>query len=271
MSSAVLKRTFALTVMVLLPLLIGCAGLLRSVGSGSAGQLEDAHVLARQGKYDDAHTLCLKIAEAQPGTDAAEEALYTAALLSVSSRNPDRDYVRADREFDALLHQFPTGRHIDDASAWLLALEAINQARVNSLVEQIEALTKKLADADAARQLAEAAHEVLRSEFAAVSGERDELIAEQEELGAGIAVLQDRITALLSEKDSALREKTALARERDGLVEDKAKSEKTIEALATDKRILLSAKALLEKRIAELSRIDVKMEKKRKTVKQNGG
>lgn len=222
-------------------------------GGATARQLQEAERLFRDGKYAEARAAWQKVAGEHPGSSAGERAAYLAARALVEPKNPAKDYRQAAKEFESLLRAYPAGAHAAEAAAWLGAVEALEQSRVNDLLGQVDTLTKKLEQAAAERARKDAERDGLARERDALTGERDDL--------------RKRIDALLQEKEDLLTERTALLRERDGLAKDKVALEKKVETLTREKERLSAAKAKLEQRLRDVTDVDIKMEKKRKKVR----
>lgn len=232
----------------------GCALLTPAGPEGSvAGPFAEAERRAGLGNYQEAREEYLRIAAAEPGSPVAEEAMFRSARLLVSSGNPAKSYSRASREFEIFLHEYPSGRFADDAAAWLAALQAVQQSKVETLLEEVAVLARRIDEADAARGQVQADRD------AAVHA-RDALIAEREGLKA-------KLERALREKSELNEEKEKLLRDRNSLEKDKKALEKKVAGLRKDKERLMAAKAVVEKRLLDLTAIDVNMEKKRKKTK----
>ena len=184
-------------------------------------------LLLEQGKFSEAREAYRRIADAGKDPSVREEAVYRAARVLVSSRNPSRDYALASRELETYLRQYPSGAFAEEASAWRAAIETVaaGQSRADALREQVDDLSK-------------------RSE-----------------------ALTDELQKRQAERDAALREQNALLNERDRLTRDKTSLEKKIAALAKEKERLSAAKARLEQRLRDVTAVDVKMERERKKMK----
>lgn len=241
-------------IVVLLLLAPGCASLMQGLpGGAQARQAREAERLFQQGNYSEARKAWQQVAREHPSPAVREQAAYQAAFILVQPGNPSKSYQEAAQEFGAFLRKYPSGKYAGDAAAWLAALETPEQSRVNTLIEQVDVLTKKLDQAAANARKTE-------SERDSAARERDALMGERE-------ALKKQIDGLVDEKDGLIREKAALARERDGLLRDKAALEKQVAALTKEKERLLAAKAKLEQRLRDLTEVDINMEKKRKKVK----
>lgn len=243
-----------LLIVILLLLTPGCASLMQNLPAGAqARKVQEAERLFRQGNYAEARRAWQQVAGEHPSPAVREQAAYRAARVLVHPGNPSKNYREAAQEFGAFLQKYPSGTYAGDAAAWLAALETLDESRVTGLIEQVDALTKKLGQATANARKAEAERDAAAKERDALAGERDEL--------------KNQIDGLVNEKDGLLREKAELVRERDGLIKNKAALEKQVEALTKEKERLLAAKAKLEQRLRDVTEVDIKMEKKRKTVK----
>ncbi len=232
----------------------GCAALMEGLPSGSGSpKTQNADRLLAEGDFAGAREVLLKIARERKGSETGERAAYRAALALVDPKNPARNYRNAANEFEALLRDYPSGKHAGEAAAWISATEIIEQTRVNELLVQVDVLTKRMEETSAELQKTGASRDTAMRE-------RDALIAEKSELWK-------RIDALILEKSALTTEKNALAQERDGLARDKAALEKRAETLAKEKERLVAAKAKLEQRLRDLTAVDINMEKKRKKVK----
>ena len=226
----------------------------KTVGRQGAGlSLNDADRLVREGKYQQAHDEYQRIAGGAAGSPAGEEALYRSARVLLDARNPAKNYAAAVTELERYLLHYPSGRYAKDAADLIAALDFSQQARVHALLENVRALEKKL-DA-AANERREAAAERDR-----MLQERSALLAERDALGA-------RLDALVAEQGELLKKRSALLQERDALVKDNKALKKKVEALKKENERLLAAKGKLDKRLSDITAIDVKMEKERKKMK----
>ncbi len=213
----------------------------------------EAERLVGQGNSQEAREEYQRIAAAETGSPIAEEAMFRSARLLVSSRNPAKSYARASREFEVFLHQYPSGRFADDAAAWLAVLQAGQQSEVETLREEVAALAGRNDKADAALRQVQAERD------AAVRA-RDALIAEREALTA-------KLERTRQEQRELIEKEKTLLRDRNSLEKDKQALEKKVAGLTKDKGRLMAAKAVLEKRLLDITAIDVNMEKRRKKTK----
>jgi len=208
--------------------------------------LNDAERLVREGKYQQAHDEYQRIAGGAAGSPAGEEALYRSARVLLDARNPSKNYAAAVTELERYLLQYPSGRYAGDAADLIAALDFSQQARVHALLENVKALEKKL-DA-AANERREAA------------ADRDRTLRERDALAA-------RLAALVAERDELLKRQSALLQERNALMKDNKILRTKVETLRKENQRLLAAKGKLDKRLRDITAIDVKMEKERKKMK----
>jgi len=219
----------------------------RTDGRRDAGwPLNDAERLVREGKYQQAHDEYQRIAGGAAGSPAGEEALYRSARVLLDARNPSKNYAAAVTELERYLLQYPSGRYAGDAADLIAALDFSQQARVHALLENVKALEKKL-DA-AANERREAA------------ADRDRTLRERDALAA-------RLAALVAERDELLKRQSALLQERNALMKDNKILRTKVETLRKENQRLLAAKGKLDKRLRDITAIDVKMEKERKKMK----
>jgi len=219
----------------------------RTDGRRDAGwPLNDAERLVREGKYQQAHDEYQRIAGGAAGSPAGEEALYRSARVLLDARNPSKNYAAAVTELERYLLQYPSGRYAGDAADLIAALDFSQQARVHALLENVKALEKKL-DA-AANERREAA------------ADRDRTLRERDALAA-------RLAALVAERDELLKRQSALLQERNALMKDNKILRTKVEALRKENQRLLVEKGKLDKRLRDITAIDVKMEKERKKMK----
>lgn len=232
----------------------GCAVLTGGLPSGTGSRkTQDADRLLTEGNFAEARAVWQRIARERKGSEAGERAAYRAALALVHPKNPARNYRNAANEFETLLRDYPSGKYAGEAAAWISATEIIEQTRVNELLVQVDALTKRMGEISAELQKTGAARDTAMRE-------RDALTAEKNDLWK-------RIDGLILEKSALTTEKTTLAQERDGLAKDMATLEKRAEVLTKEKERLAAAKAKLEQRLRDLTEVDINMEKKRKKVR----
>ena len=219
----------------------------RTDGRRDAGwPLNDAERLVREGKYQQAHDEYQRIAGGAAGSPAGEEALYRSARVLLDARNPSKNYAAAVTELERYLLQYPSGRYAGDAADLIAALDFSQQARVHALLENVKALEKKL-DA-AANERREAA------------ADRDRTLRERDALAA-------RLAALVAERDELLKRQSALLQERNALMKDNKILRTKVETLRKENQRLLVEKGKLDKRLRDITAIDVKMEKERKKMK----
>lgn len=248
------ERVRTLLVALILMLPAGCTSLVRHLpGASAPTQAAEADRLFREGDYTSARTVWQQLAKEYPRSDTGERSAYLAARVLIFPKNPSRDYRQAAREFEAYQITYPSGAYSDEAAAWIAAADALEQSRVAGLLGQVDDLTKRL-------EIAETERSRIEAERKGLAAERDTLERERNEL-------RKKIDALLQEKESLLKERTAILRERDTLATDKVSLEKTIESLSRERERLLATKAKLEQRLRDVTEVDIKMEKKRRTVK----
>ncbi len=235
-----MKSIFA-ALMILM--LTGCAPLMQHLPIGeTARTYRDANNSHEQGRYREAHDTYRALAESHPESGLAEQARFNAALILLYHKNPDKDYSRAEREFAEFLTRYPESRLADEAASWLDLLKNFNQNRTNQLLQEIDALKKRLKDTQQRQQEAQA------------------LVIEKSNLAK-------RIDDLLDDKDDLLKEKATLLKEREQLERDKGALGEKVAALAKERENLRLAKEKLEKNLRALTIVDVKMEKKRRKIK----
>ena len=219
----------------------------RTDGRRDAGwPLNDAERLVREGKYQQAHDEYQRIAGGAAGSPAGEEALYRSARVLLDARNPSKNYAAAVTELERYLLQYPSGRYAGDAADLIAAMDFSQQARVHALLENVKALEKKLDAAANERREAAAA--------------RDRTLRERDALAA-------RLAALVAERDELLKRQSALLQERNALMKDNKILRTKVETLRKENQRLLAAKGKLDKRLRDITAIDVKMEKERKKMK----
>ena len=88
-----------------------------------------ADELARSRDARAARTLYRRVIRENPGTPAAENALYGLGLLYVDPDGRLRDYGAAQNAFGRLLAQYPESVHAFEARAWLAALGELTHAQ----------------------------------------------------------------------------------------------------------------------------------------------
>jgi TolA-binding protein len=88
-----------------------------------------ADELARDHDARAARTIYRRVIRENPGTPAAENALYGLGLLYVDPDGRLRDYIAAQNAFGRLLAQYPESVHAFEARAWLAALGEITRAQ----------------------------------------------------------------------------------------------------------------------------------------------
>ena len=213
-----------------------------------------AHVLFERGSYEDAHDAYRYLAETYPASPMTEEAEFKAAYILVYYKNPDRDYDRAQREFSEFLQRYPSSTLSGQAQSWIAVLKSFDQGKTHEFMVEVESLSKKNSDLWREIENRQAAENELAKE-------RDSLRMEKEDLSK-------KADDLLKEKERLLGEKAVVISERDGLEQDKIALQKKVAALTGEKDALIKAKKKLEKSLHDLTMVDVKMEKKRKRIKE---
>ena len=229
-------------------------------GQGTGRSVNVAGRLVHEGKYQQGYEEYQRIARTAAGTPEGEEALYRAARVLLASRNPSKNYAAAVVELETYLLRYPAGKYADEAADLVAALDYSQKARVHALLENIDALEKKLEAAADARRQTEADRERTLKERDALLAERDALRAERDALGA-------RLDAVVAERNELIKKQSALLRERGALMTDNGALKRKVEALKKDNEKLLAAKVKLEKNLRDMTAIDVKMEKERKKTK----
>lgn len=233
----------------------GCAALVQTPRTEAqpVTPFAEAERLAEQRNYEGARRVYQRLAGAEAGSSVAEEALYRSARVLLVSENPAKNYILAARELEALLQLYPSGRFARDAADWLAALNAIPETKVKALLEQIDEYEKKAIASGNELRKAEAGRDKAITDNDALAAERDEL--------------KGRIDSLVRERDQLLLNASALRQEQSGLVKDKGTLAKKVEVLMKEKEKLLAAKAKLEKRLRDITEVDIKMERERKKMK----
>jgi FtsZ-binding cell division protein ZapB len=237
----------------------GCAALTeRFPITEEAKKYQAAKASFDQGKYQAAHDAYRAIAESRSAW--AEEAKFHAAYTLVYYKNPAKDYVGAEREFEEFQVKYPASEFAGEAQSWLAALGMLGQSKTGELLKETAALTakseaasKELREAQTAREALAKEKDALLAEKAGLTGRVDSLVREQETLNKKIAALAMDIELL--NKDKA------------ALNKDKAGLEKRLDALQKEKSALIEAKKKLEKKLRDITMVDVKMEKQRKKIK----
>ena len=233
-------------------LIAGCASI--SHRPAEIQTYDYAHVLFERGSYEDAHDAYIYLAETYPKSHLTEEAEFKAAYILVYYKNPDRDYDRAQREFSDFLQRYPSSTLSGQAQSWIAVLKSFDQAKTHEFMVEVESLSKKNSDLWREIENRQAAENELAKE-------RDSLLVEKEDLSK-------KADDLLKEKERLLGEKAVVISERDGLEQDKIALQKKVAALTGEKDALIKAKKKLEKSLHDLTMVDVKMEKKRKRIKE---
>ncbi len=230
-------------------MLAGCASFMQNLSGGEdAKKFQEANKSYEQGRYKEAYKEYRTLADSSTDSRLAEQSKFKAAYILVDRRNPHKDYALSSREFEEFLIRYPRSPLAGEAGSWLDILNQFESSRTNELLEQVDDLTKR-AD-ELTKELRQA-----RSETDAVTKERDSLLMERSRL-------VKKVDDLLNDKDSLLKEKASFMREQEGLT-------KKIEMLNMDKDALMVAKQKLEKSLHDLTMVDVKTEKKRKTIKKD--
>jgi TolA-binding protein len=89
----------------------------------------EADELARNHDARAARKLYRRVVRENPGSPAAENALYGLGLLYVDPDGRLRDYAAAQNAFARLLAQYPESVHAVEARAWLAALGELARAQ----------------------------------------------------------------------------------------------------------------------------------------------
>jgi FtsZ-binding cell division protein ZapB len=244
-----------LSVIVLLLVSSGCfVPQPRTVARQGAGlTLNDADRMSREGKYQQAHVVYQRVAREAAGTPVGEEALYRSARVLLDARNPSKNYAAAVMELERYVLHYPSGRYADDAADLIAALDFSQQARVHALLEEVRALEKKL--------------DVAANERREAAVDRDRMLRERSALLAERDALGTRLAALSSERDDLLKKRSELLQERNDLVKDNKALKTRVDALRKENERLRAEKGKLDKRLRDITAIDVKMEKERKKTK----
>ena len=247
-----MKRFLAAAALILFA---GCAILAPqpSVFDENEKRFQNAANFMEHAKFREARELYLSLASSQPAVPHTEEATYKAAYILIRHKNPDKDYARAAREFEAFLIRFPASALAESARTWVSMLQNFEESAANKFIQEAGALAKKLEEAQVRR------YESEEQRNAAIK-ERDSLLSER-------TGLTKRLDALLIDKDNLLREMNVLVSAKDTLIKEKAILEKRADVLTREKESLIQTKTKLEQDLHDLKMLDVKMEKKRKKVK----
>ncbi len=229
-------------------MLPGCASLMQNLSGGEdAKKFQEANTSYEQGKFKEAYKEYRTLAESSTDSRLAEQSKFKAAYILVDRRNPNKDYALSSREFEEFLIRYPRSPLAGEAGSWLDILKQFESSRTNELLHQVDDLTKR------ADELSKDLRQT-REETDVATKERDALLMERSRL-------MKKVDDLLNDKDSLLKEKASFIREQEGLT-------KKIEMLNMDKDALMVAKQKLEKSLHDLTMVDVKTEKKRKTIKK---
>jgi len=239
-----------LTPLLLVLTLAGCASLMQNQSGGeSAGKFQDAKTAYEQGKFKEAYNEYRALAESTTDPGLAEQSKFNAAYILVDHKNPDKNYVRASREFEEFLIRYPRSARADEAGSWVEILKQFERSRTNELLHQVDDLTKRVDD--------------LTRDLRGIQAENEELNKERSTLLIERSRLTKKVDDLLNDKDDLLKDKATLIKEREGLT-------KKIDVLNRDRDALVLAKEKLEKSLQDLTMVDVKMEKQRKKITKEG-
>lgn len=123
--------------------MFGCAAM--GITTGPAKDLDEAALLARENKFQEAAAVYQKIQMQSPQTPGAAEAEYEAALLHASPDNPQKDYAQATRLLENFLKQHPNNRRVHDARVWISLLKNIQDLKkenehLSTNIEQLKQL-----------------------------------------------------------------------------------------------------------------------------------
>jgi len=184
----------------------------------------------------------------------AEESKFSAAYVLVYYRNPQKNYITAEQEFEEFLSRYPKGAHADEAATWLDILKMFHQTKAGELAREIAALTVRF--------------ESVTKELQKTQAERDSLRNEGDTLFSESQALLQKVDELLNEKEALIRKNTELSKDKEGLSRDKTMLTKKIDGLNREKTKLLEAKMALEKSLRDLSMVDGTVENQRKKMKQ---
>lgn len=237
--------------------LAACAPPLRGGALVDDRAFRGAEAALAAGGFREAHAAFLSIAD-NPAVDSrtAEQARFRAAAALIHHKNPERDYALAARELEAFTGRYPESDRFDEAAALVELIRQLDRTRTEELLGEVAALSAQVGALS--KDLRHA-----RRDFEEASQERDRLAAEK-------PALLVRLEGLLADKSALISEKTSLLRERDGLARDKTALAAQVDNLTRERDRLTAAKLRLEKSLRELMALDVKMERKRKNVKEEG-
>lgn len=121
----------------------GCATM--GAPTGSAKDLDDAALLAREKKYQEAAEVYKKIQMESPQTPFADEAVFETALLPAFPDNPRKDYAQAIRLLENFIKQHPDNRRAQEARGWVALLKMMQDLkkeneRLKMNIEQLKQL-----------------------------------------------------------------------------------------------------------------------------------
>jgi TolA-binding protein len=112
--------------------------------TGPESEYQDALNRVKEKKYQEALSICRKIASDSPQSPVAADAFYETAYLLVFYDNPQKDYNQALSGFDEFLKRYPDHAKAEDARNWRGVLKTILDARKENehLIKNIEQLKK---------------------------------------------------------------------------------------------------------------------------------
>jgi len=237
-----------------LVLLSGCTVLMPATQAADEANLfKEAESSFSQERYRESYERYHTLAQTHPNSPTAEQAAFQAAFVLIYHKNPEKNYKQAILEFEAFQAAYPRSMLANEAATWHEILIACDRSKTDELQAALDALGRKSVVTEKELQLA-------RSEQLASLTERDRLRSENDELSK-------KVNDILTEKELLVKEKSLMLHERDVLTKDKAALDIRIGALLEERKHLLEAKGKLEKSLHDLRMVDVKMEKKRKNMR----
>ncbi|MBN2420572.1 MAG: hypothetical protein JXL81_14370 [Deltaproteobacteria bacterium] len=122
--------------------------------------IEQASMLVRKGKYNDALNAYSRIARSYPRDEPGDQALFEMGLIWAYPGNPKKNYYESLKYFNRLLHDFPRSPLKEEARAWAEVLGSLTRhngqlkeledkisscsAQVGKLKEQINSYEKQI-------------------------------------------------------------------------------------------------------------------------------
>ena len=234
-------------------LITGCAVLTPLPFTDDAKKYQAGNAFFEQGNYKDAYIAYHDLADGRPRSHWVEQSKFNAAYVLVYYKNPNKDYIRAAREFEEFLDWYPKSILADEANTWLDTIKMFQETKAGELLKQVVSLTTKI--------------ESMTKELRESQMNRETIMKERDLLLIQKTGLAKNVDDLLIEKDILIKKNTALAAGNDELNKNKVVLEKRIDTLKKERKNLIEIKEKLEKSLHDLSLVDVTMEKKRKKLK----